>query len=392
MKLGQWIGFLLVASALYILWEIRQILLLVFAAVVLANSLNLLAHQFRRWGLKRSGAVALSILCLIVALIGFVFLIVPPFLEQFRQLAVLVPQGVDQLNHQVNQWMRLVPLQLRSSIPDVEELVQQIQPLFNRLLGGSVAIFSSSLGGVLNVLFIIVLGIMMLVNPAAYRRGFVRLFPSFYRRRVEGILDECEDSLGGWIIGAMISMTVVAIFSTIGLMVIGVPAALAQGVLAGLLNFIPNLGPAFSVVPPMLIALLDPHNPILKSLLVLGLYFLIQQLESNLLTPIVMAHQVSLLPAVTLFGQFFFATLFGFLGLLLAIPLVVVCQIWLKRVLMEDILDRWETAGALPLIPSSSASTDPPTDDGLTTAELMLQRLTHLTDARSSHPDPDSQL
>lgn len=390
MKLGQWIGFLLVASALYILWEIRQILLLVFAAVVLANSLNLLAHQFRRWGLQRSWAVTLSIVCLIVALVGFVFLIVPPFLEQFKQLAVLVPQGVDQLNQQVNQWMRLVPPQLRSSIPDVEELVQQIQPLFNRLLGGSVAIFSSSLGGVLNVLFIVVLGIMMLVNPAAYRRGFVRLFPSFYRRRVEVILDECEDSLGGWIIGAMISMTVVAIFSTIGLMIIGVPAALAQGVLAGLLNFIPNLGPAFSVVPPMLIALLDPHSPMFKSLLVLGLYFLIQQLESNLLTPIVMAHQVSLLPAVTLFGQFFFATLFGFLGLLLAIPLVVVCQIWLKRVLMEDILDRWETAGAFPAISALPASSDHPTD-GLTTAELMLQRLTRLTDAHASDSDPNSQ-
>lgn len=349
MKLGQWIGFLVFAASLYVLWEIRQILLQLFAAVVLANSLNLLAQRLQKAGLKRMMAVLLAIGCLVAAAIGFFLIIVPPFAKQFQELVILVPQGIQGLNDRVNEWNKLIPSQFRTYVPTVDNLAQQLQPLANRLLGGSLAIFSSSFGGLLNLLLIVILGLMLLVNPLAYRQGFICLFPSFYRRRVDSILLECEVSLGRWIVGALISMTVVAVFSTIGLVIIGVPATLAQGVLAGLLNFIPNLGPTFSVVPPLLLSFLDPDKPVAKALLVLGLYVLIQQLETNVLTPYVMAQQVSLLPAVTLASQVFFATLFGFMGLLLAIPLVVVCQIWIRRVLVEDILDPWREGNAKPV-------------------------------------------
>lgn len=380
MKLGQWIGFLAFAASLYILWEIRQILLQVFAAVVLANSLNLLAQRLQKSQLKRPLAVLLAILCLLTAMIIFFFLIVPPFTKQIQEVIDLVPQGVQQLNDQGNRLINLIPRQFTPYVPSVDNLVQQVQPLFNRLLGGSLAVFSSSLGGILNFLLIVVLGIMMLVNPLAYRQGFIRLFPSFYRRRVDAILLECEVSLGRWIVGALISMTVVAIFSTIGLAIIGVPAALAQGVLAGLLNFIPNLGPTFSVIPPMLISLLDPEKPLFKALLVLGLFVLIQQLESNLLTPYVMAQQVSLLPALTLIGQVFFATLFGFMGLLLAIPLMVVCQIWVRRVLVEDVLDHW---GAPPGYRKLAAESP----DGAIVSDTVVESggtVTHHTEAQST--------
>ncbi|WP_421656904.1 AI-2E family transporter [Leptothermofonsia sp. ETS-13] len=344
MNIGQWIGLLALIAALYILWEIRQILLLVFAAVVLANSLNLLAQRLQKMGIKRSGAVLLSVLLMLIVIVVFFWLIVPPFARQFQELFVLVPKGREELNSKIEEWMvRLIPTPFRPYVPSVESLEQQAKPLINRLLSGSFAFFSSSFGNILNILLVVVLGLMLLVNPIAYRRGFIRLFPSFYRHRVDKILLECETALGRWIVGAIISMGVVAIFSTIGLILIGVPAALAQGILSGLLNFIPNIGPTFSVVPPMLISLLDPHTPALKALLVLGLFVLIQQLESNLLTPYVMAQQVSLLPALTLLGQVFFATIFGFLGLLLAIPLMVVCQIWVRRVLIEDILDHWDS-------------------------------------------------
>jgi predicted PurR-regulated permease PerM len=111
------------------------------------------------------------------------------------------------------------------------------------------------------------------------------------------------------------------------------------GVLAGFMNLIPNLGPTMSVVPAMAIALLD--NP-WKPVFVLILYFVIQQVESNFITPIVMAHQVSLLPAVTLISQLFFVTFFGFLGLFLALPLTVVAKIWVQEVLVKDVLDEWK--------------------------------------------------
>jgi predicted PurR-regulated permease PerM len=136
-------------------------------------------------------------------------------------------------------------------------------------------------------------------------------------------------------------MSVITFLSLIGLSVLQVPLALAHAVLAGLLNLIPNLGPGLSVIPPVTIALLD--SP-LKSGLVLILYFLIQQFESNLLTPYVMAQQVSLLPAVTLIAQVFFATFFGFLGLLLALPLTVVAQVWVREALIKDILNQWHAS------------------------------------------------
>lgn len=134
-------------------------------------------------------------------------------------------------------------------------------------------------------------------------------------------------------------MFVIGSLSGLGLLVLGIPLPLANGIFAGLLTFIPNIGPALSVVPPMAIALLDAPW---KSILVLVLYFVVQQIETNLLTPFVMAQQVSLLPAITLLSQVFFATFFGFLGLLLALPLTVVGQVWLQEIVVKDILDRWE--------------------------------------------------
>jgi predicted PurR-regulated permease PerM len=134
-------------------------------------------------------------------------------------------------------------------------------------------------------------------------------------------------------------MVVVAVLSLIGLLSLGIPLALAQAILAGLLNFVPNLGPTISVIIPVAIALLDEPW---KAVAIFVVYFLIQQFESSLLTPYIMAQQVSLLPAITLIAQVFFTTFFGFMGLLLALPLTVVFKVWINAVLIEDILDRWK--------------------------------------------------
>lgn len=337
-NLGQWLGLLAIVLSLYIVWQLRQLLLLLFAAVILATALNRLARRFQRSGIRRSFAVVLSVCIFLAFVVGFFWLIVPPFIQQTQELTVWVPQGLELFNAWVEQLGTRIPSQLTPFLPDIDSLSQQAQPFINRILGGSFAFFTSSLEFVLKFLLVIVLTAMMLANPHAYRQGFVRLFPSFYRRRVDGILHECEEALGKWLTGALISMGVVALMSTIGLSVLQIPAALALGVLAGFLNLIPNVGPTISVIPAIAIALLD--GP-LKSLAVLALYFVIQQIESSFLTPYIMAQQVSLLPAVTLLSQVFFATFFGFLGLLLALPLTVVGKIWFREVLLEDVLDRW---------------------------------------------------
>lgn len=338
MNLGQWLGLIAIVISLYILWQIRQILLLIFAAVVLATALNKLARRFQRAGIKRGFAVLLAVVIFLTVIVGFFWLIVPPFIAQFHELTVRVPRGVERLNSWLDSLETRIPSQLVPYVPDLNSLSKQAQPLVNRAVGSSFAFVSGSLEVILKILLVLVLTGMFLANPKSYRQVFVRLFPSFYRRRVDGILHECEDALGGWMGGAAIAVCVVGLMSMIGLSILRVPAALALGVLAGFMNLIPNLGPTISVIPAMAIALLD--SPV-QSLLVLALYFFIQQTESNFITPVVMAHQVSLLPAVTLISQLFFLTFFGFLGLFLALPLTVVGKIWFREVILEDVLDRW---------------------------------------------------
>lgn len=338
MNLGQWIGLIAILLSLYILWQIREVLLLMFAAVVLATTLNRLAKRLQSFGMTRGLAVVLSVAIFFAVVIGFFWLIVPPFIQQFNELTYRVPQGFERFNSWLDEVRTRIPSQLVPYIPDINSLIQQAQPFINRALGSSFALVSGSLEVLLKVLLVLVLTGMLLADPLAYRKVFVRIFPSFYRRRVDGILDKCEVSLEGWVTGAIIAMGVVGLMSVVGLSVLGVKAALALGVLAGFLNLIPNLGPTMSVVPAMAIALLDAPW---KVVAVLILYFIIQQAESNFITPIVMAHQVSLLPAVTLIAQLFFVTFFGFLGLFLALPLTVVAKIWIQEVLVKDVLDEW---------------------------------------------------
>ncbi|MFB2937063.1 AI-2E family transporter [Aerosakkonemataceae cyanobacterium BLCC-F154] len=350
MKLGQIVGLLVIIICLYILWEIRQLLLLVFAAIVFATSLNQLVRWLtKKLKLPRFWSVILSLILFFAVTIGFFFLIVPPFIAQSQELIELFPRAIDIWSTRIRQLINDLPPWLNQYIPrpnintkifrPSQQLIQQLQPFVQSLVGGAGVFVSNTLGMILSFLFVLVVSIMMLAQPLAYRKIFVRLFPSFYRRRVEEILNECEVALGKWVIGAIISMTLVALLSFVGLSIIGVRLALAQGVLAGLLNFIPNIGPTLSVVLPMGVALLDSPW---KSLLVLILYIFIQQLESNFITPYVMAQQVSLLPAITLISQVLFATFFGFLGLVLALPITVVGKVWIKEVLIKDVLDEWE--------------------------------------------------
>ncbi len=337
MGLGRWIGFLAFAIALYILWELRQVLLLVFAAVVFATALSSLVKSLQRFGLKRTGAVLVSILTLVVLMILFVALIVPPFFTQFQQLIELVPRGLDRVQSWFDQMQQMIP-GYSQYVPGVDDLVRQIQPLATRLLGNFFALFSNALTVLLNVLLVLILTIMVLINPQPYRQGLIALFPSFYRRRADQILSLCEVSLVNWIIGILINMVVIGVVSGISLLILGVPLVLANALLAGLLEAIPNVGPVLSVIPPIAVALLDAPW---KAVAVLIVYILIQQLEQYLLVPFVMSRQVSILPAVTLISQVICAIAFGFLGLFLAIPLVIVGQIWIREALVHDILDHW---------------------------------------------------
>lgn len=339
MRLGTLIGFLAIIIALYILWRIKQVLLLAFAAVVFATAINQLVKLLQaKLKLERKIAIAISVTGVLTFIVGFIILVIPPFVDQFQKLVTLVPLGLEQLSSW-NEWLRnFLPDNLVKEIKGLETLGQNLQSFMDRFISNFFDLFSSTLGIFLNSLLVIVVTIMLLTNPTPYKQMFLLMFPAFYRQRVQTILKKCEKNLGGWAIGILFNMAIIAILSGIGLLILGVKLPLANSLLAGMLTFIPNLGPVLSVVPPAAMALLDAPW---KALAVVILYIIIQQVESNILTPIVMQKQVSLLPAVTLLSQVAFAVFFGILGLFLALPITVVAQVWLNEVLVKDILDRW---------------------------------------------------
>lgn len=347
MVISQWISLVIGAIAAYILWQIRQVLLLALTAVVIATVLNRAVRRLqcvkitvraKQLRLRRGVAVLTVLGTFVIALTLFSVLVVPPFVNQFQQLIDLVPKGFEQLNQ--------ILLNLENSISEawlenirssLEQLVQSPRSIVSQVVENFFELFSSTLNSALSTLLVMVLTIMLMVDPAQYRNAFIKLFPASFRHRAGNILDQCEEALAGWAIGTLFNMSVIAILSGIALWILGIPLAFANALLAGLLTFIPNVGPTLSVIPPMVIGLTESPW---KAIAVLILYIVIQQIEGNILTPLVMQKQVSLLPAVTLLSQIVFAIFFGFLGLLIALPLTIITQVLLRELLIKDFLDQ----------------------------------------------------
>ncbi|PSN20187.1 AI-2E family transporter [filamentous cyanobacterium CCP5] len=345
MKFNQWLSLIVLAVCLYIVWQIRQVLLLALTAVVFATVLNravgFLERRWRSPGDRRKYhqvAVVVVTLGVLLGLLIFGGLIVPPFVNQLQELNRITPQVVERLRNWIDSLRAMLPASMLQGFQGLESLMQQLQSLqVGMLFGRFFALFSNTLTLTLNLLLVVAVTVMLLASPRSYRQLFMRAFPASARSRVATVLDGCENSITGWFTGILFNMTVIGLMSMVGLWILGVPLAFANGLLAGLLAFIPNLGPVISVIPPAAIALLDTPW---KAIAVIGLYIVIQQVESNFLTPMVMRKQVSLLPAVTLLSQVTFAIFFGFLGLFLALPLTLIIQNWLEEFWVKGYLDQ----------------------------------------------------
>ena len=342
MTFGQWLGLLALAISLYILWQVQQIALLVFASVVLATLLNRVVRSIERYRINRGLAIAMTMTVLIALIISFFAVIVPRIIEQLQELVLLIPVVSNRLRIWYNWLQTVVPVEVLNNFNVIfSSLAGQLQSLIAQILGNFLILLNVSLTAFLSLLLFLVITLMLLANPAPYRRLLIRIFPAFYRRRVDRILRECEVALIGWIKGTLITMLFVGLLSFTGLSVLRVPLPLVNAALAGLLEFVPNIGPTLSVFPPALLALLDAPW---KAPAVIGLYVVIQQVESLILVPLIMQQEVALLPVFTILAVIVFASFFGFLGLFLAIPLLIVVQIWLKEVLIKDVLNKWHAA------------------------------------------------
>lgn len=350
MKFNDWVSFLSLIIALYILWAFRQILLLVFAAIVLSVALNSLVRRLvDKFEVSRGRAVLMALSIVVVGGILFISLVLPLFVQQFQELLRLIPIGLQQLVDWVNHTIENPPTWVPPNpnlnlVPNFSALLQQLGTLGSTAFGNFLNFFSSSAAILLQLLLTIVLTLMMLANPLAYRRLFVRLFPSWYRRRTDEILSGCESALLCWMGGVALNSLFVATLSFCGLLLFGIQYAFAHAMIAGLFNFIPNIGPALSAIFPLTVALLDSPS---KVFAVIALYVFIQNLESYWFSPMMMQRQVALLPAATLIAQLFFAKFFGPLGLILALPMAVISKTWIEEAWIKDVLDNRDKQTAI---------------------------------------------
>ncbi|MBD2090220.1 AI-2E family transporter [Microcoleus sp. FACHB-1515] len=338
MTLGRWLGLLTIILSIYILWRIRTIVLLFLAAVVIATALNCLVRRFRRSHVKRKYAVLLTV-AIVLSLLGMIAALISiRLVNQFDQLLELVTISVNQIQVWSFELQSRMQDGMMTNLPSLTSFTRQLQTALNWVIAHIYLFFSNSLALILNTLLVVVLTLMLLANPQQYRCSLVNIFPAFYRQRADEVLSKCEAKLVNYVAGIILSMLFVGFTSTVGLLILHIPLPVVNGLLAGLSAFIPYIGAIASAIPPILLALLDEPW---KAVAVLLLYFVIQQVEGNFVTPIIMKRQVNLLPATTLALLTAFGTFFGFLGLLLGLPILVIAQTWLEEAVVHDILDQW---------------------------------------------------
>ncbi|MGY6529059.1 MAG: AI-2E family transporter [Cyanobacterium sp.] len=342
MNFAKWVSFSLVIILIYIIWQVKQLLLLALTAVVLAISLNILVIQMGRFGLKRKYAVPLSILGLIGMIFLFGSLVVPSLITQFEELSRLVPKGIDKLISELNDLRDNLSLDVIDTLPDLDQLLSQLQPILNELVSRGINIVSGFLGVLLSSILLLALTLMILADPLPYRNGFIRLFPQFYRSRVDKILVYCQKDLQEWLTDTLIRIFSAIILSSIVLFIFGIPLVWVQSLLAGFLVLIPYVGPTISVISPVAIAFITSSW---KPWFILLFYVLIYQIIEYAILPKLRKNRVVLFPANIIIGEVFFGSLLGILGLFLALPLTIISQIFVKEILVKDILDKiqWET-------------------------------------------------
>jgi predicted PurR-regulated permease PerM len=196
--------------------------------------------------------------------------------------------------------------------------------------------FLSSTLEVVGGLFIIIfLSVYIAVDPALYRRGIIHLFPHGRRERMADVLTAVAAVLRRWLITQLIAMLTIGVVSTIVLAILGVKAAFALGLLSGLLEFIPTVGPIVSSLPAIAMGFLDSPE---KALSVAVAYIGIQFLENHLLIPLLMKGGIDIPPALTILSQALMAILFGFLGLMCAVPLLAATITGVKLLYVEDVM------------------------------------------------------
>lgn len=322
--LGRVLIILGVAALALFFWWILDVLLLAFGAVLIAILLRAFAELIERYArLPDRWALAAAMLLVIGALVGAGWLFGSEIRAQVGLLADALPQAWEALQQRLGDAWGQQLLEHLSGGPGGSLLTQ---------LGG---LLTTLLGAATNLVLVVFGGVYFALQPEIYKSGLALLFPRRLRADARETIEVCGSALRLWLLGQLVAMLLVGLLTTLGLWLVGIESALALGLIAGLAEFVPIVGPILAAVPGLMLGLAQGGSTALWVLLV---YVLVQQVESNMIMPVVERRMVELPPALLLFAVVAMGIVFGPLGVLFATPLTVVAFVLIKKLYVRETL------------------------------------------------------
>lgn len=328
---GEFSRFVLIAAVVvglvYLGWKLVDVALLAFGGVVFAVVLHALAsvfiHRFK-WSRRWSLIFVLAVLVLMLGGLAWVF--GAQLATQTEQLRVQLPKAVGIVQQRIGEWSGgRIDLSKLQPPADTEKMVGNV--------GKMIGVTAGFVGHVVVMFFV---GLYLAFDPEIYVRTLLRLFPVNRRDQVRAAFFAAGDALRKWLIGQLASMAIVGVLTGVGLAFANVPLALALGVLAGLLDFIPVIGPVIAIVPGLILALSVDLRTAAWAAVV---YIAVQQLENHVIVPLAQRWSVHLPPAIAVLSILMLGLLFGVMGVLFGMPLTVVVLILVKKLYVEAALE-----------------------------------------------------
>jgi predicted PurR-regulated permease PerM len=326
----------LLAAALVAGWllfrQLASLFVVVIITIVLSLPLEAAASRVERRGLPRAVGALVALVAILGAVAGILFLAIPPFADELQRLANQLPALIDQLRERLGQTVGADPGRSGQSF---QRSVQHIIDKPQGLLGPIAQIGMGIAGAVATMIIVIVGAFYVAVNPDPLVDGILRVFPPERRAWVAEAMHDIRSSWVGWLYGVLADMLVTGILLYIGLMLVGLDYALVFAVFSALCVVVPYFGSVAGGIPPVLFALAEKSAT--AALITLGVYLLVQQIEGNVIIPMVMSRAVNLHPAVVLVGVVLVGNLLGFVGLFVAIPIIsaaiiLVREMWVRRI------------------------------------------------------------
>ena len=333
------LGALAVVLLLLFAWKSSELLILFFIAVLLAVYLSALTDWFqRRLRLPRPLGIASGVVLTVVAFWGVGFLLIPPLTEQVGELLAVLPR-------RLMIWEADL-VRLAESYPVVRDLLGPVQEggsYFGSIFGEIGSWFSdavpyvfSGLWFLIHAFSVLAMAIFLTAKPSLYRSEILQLVPPRNRVLASDILGELAGTLRAWLGGQLMAMAVLGVFTGIGLYILRVPYALAFGVFTGLAVLVPFFGGLFSTILPALYVL--PAGGV-YALAVLLLGVVVHVVEANVVAPKVFERQVRLPPVWTLLSVLIALKLLGPIGMIVAVPILAVGRVLVKRLYVERVLE-----------------------------------------------------